>query len=61
MFAWRNDAENVNSIFKQSLPGGRARSVGAFAQEVDLYGFIRLRNALVRHRHRKHQDLPLAA
>ena len=53
LFRRRNNAESLNSGIEDSLYWTRAHSVGAIAQEADLFGFALGLNAPSWHRHRK--------
>ncbi len=61
LFRRRNDAESLNRGIEDSFYWTRAHSVGAVAQEADLFGFGLGLNALTWHRHRKRRSLAQAA
>lgn len=53
LYPRRNDIESINRTVDDSMWLGRAHSVGAARQELDMIGFALAKNSVALHRHRR--------
>ena len=61
LYGRRNDSESLNRSLEDTLFLGRAHSLGAARQQVEMLGWALMVNALTLARHRAAEDIPAAA
>ena len=61
LYGRRNDSESLNRSLEDTLFLGRAHSLGAARQQVEMLGWALMVNALTLARHRASEDIPAAA
>jgi hypothetical protein len=61
LYSRRNDSESLNRALEDTLFLGRAHSLGASRQQVEMLGWALMVNALTLARHRAEEDIPTAA
>ena len=61
LYGRRNDSESLNRSLEDTLFLGRAHSLGASRQQVEMLGWALMVNALTLARHRAAEDIPAAA